>query len=228
MKKKAIISILIVLAVLVIDQIIKIEVKTNMMLGQHIEIAPWFQIAFVENNGMAFGMQFGAKIFLTLFRIVAVSVLGWYIYKMIKADKPMGYIVCLALIEAGAAGNIFDCLFYGEIFSESTPFEVATFVPWGEGYSDFLTGKVVDMFYFPLIEWNMPGWTWLNSIPLIPDAYDHCVFFSPVFNFADASISCSCIALILFYRKLFVLSLNENEGDKTNKNDNEDEKPSEE
>ena len=100
----------------------------------------------------------------------------------------------------GAAGNIIDCLFYGEIFSESTPYNISQYVGWGNGYGDFLQGKVVDMFYFPLIEWNMPSWSWLNTIPFLPSANEHCVFFSPVFNFADASITVGVALLLLFFR----------------------------
>ncbi len=200
-KRQAILVTFIIVLVLIIDQVIKVEVKTNMTLGEHIPVTDWFHIAFVENNGMAFGITLGSKILLTLFRIAAISVIVWYVYRLTSRHMKTGFMICLALIAAGAIGNVIDCLFYGEIFTESTHFAVARFVPWGEGYSNFLTGKVVDMFYFPLIEWNMPGWLWLNDIPFLPDAYEHCVFFSPVFNFADACISCGVIALILFYHK---------------------------
>ncbi len=189
------------MSVLIIDQVIKVEVKTNMTLGEHIPVTSWFNIAFVENNGMAFGISLGSKVLLTLFRIAAISAIVWYVYRLTTKRIRTGFMVCLALIAAGAIGNVIDCLFYGEIFTESTHYTVAHTVPWGEGYSGFLTGKVVDMFYFPLIEWDMPGWTWLNDVPLLPDAHEHCVFFSPVFNFADASISCGVIALLLFYHK---------------------------
>ncbi len=201
-KIKGLVSIAIILLVLIIDQIIKVEVKTNMHLGEKIHITDWFQLLFVENNGMAFGWEIGGKLFLTSFRIIAISAIGYLIYKEIRRERPWGYIVCLALILAGAAGNIFDCLFYGQIFSESTRTAIAEFVPWGTGYSDFMTGKVVDMFYFPLIEWDMPGWLWLNNIPFLPNAYEHCIFFSPIFNFADAAISCGIVALVIFYHKL--------------------------
>lgn len=200
-KRQAILVTFIIVLVLIIDQVIKVEVKTNMTLGEHIPVTSWFHIAFVENNGMAFGITLGSKILLTLFRIAAISMIVWYVYRLTSRHMKTGFMICLALIAAGAIGNVIDCLFYGEIFTESTHFAVAHFVPWGEGYSNFLTGKVVDMFYFPLIEWNIPGWLWLNDIPFLPDAYEHCVFFSPVFNFADACISCGVIALILFYHK---------------------------
>ena len=184
------------MAVLVIDQIIKVCVKTGMYLGERIEITSWFNLLFVENNGMAFGWElWGGKLFLTLFRVVAVCLIGWFIYSEIKRRRPTGYIVCLTLIAAGAAGNIIDCLFYGLIFN-TPPFpQVAEFQPWGYGYGEFLYGKVVDMFYFPLVEWDMPAWMPIYS-------GQHCVFFSPIFNFADAAISCGIVALLLFYHKL--------------------------
>ncbi len=196
-KKKAFVSLIVILSVLVIDQLIKVGVKTGMYLGERIHVTDWFQLVFVENPGMAFGWEIeGGKLFLTLFRMVAVAVIGWYIFKLVKdSNTPLGYIVCLSLVLAGAAGNIVDCLFYGMIFNNPPYPEVAQFVPWGTGYGEFLYGRVVDMFYFPLIEWNMPDWNWL------PYGGEHCVFFSPIFNFADASISCGIIALMIFYHK---------------------------
>ncbi len=162
-----------------------------------VHVTDWFQLRFVENNGMAFGWELeGTKIFLTSFRILAVCALSWFIFcREMKKGVPMGYIVCLCLILAGAAGNIIDCLFYGMIFNESTQYQIAQFVSAGDGYSHFMTGKVVDMFYFPLIEWDMPDW------PLMPFGGQHCVFFSPIFNFADAAISCGIVALLIFYHK---------------------------
>lgn len=179
----------------VIDQAIKIIVKTSMTLGESMSVfGDWCQIKFIENNGMAFGMEFLGKTFLTSFRIIAVSLLGYYLYKILKANKhPLGYMLCIAFILAGALGNIFDCLFYGEIFSSSHG-AVAEFVPWGEGYSSFMHGEVVDMFYFPLFTW--PDW-----VPFVGGD----IFFSPVFNFADACISCAIVALLIFYRR-FLLS----------------------
>ena len=194
-KSKYILATTIFIAILVIDQIIKVNVKTGMYLGQRIEITSWFSLVFVENNGMAFGWELlGGKLFLTLFRIIAVIGIGWFINTQIKQRKPIGYIICLTLIAAGAAGNIIDCLFYGLIFNTPPYPQVADFQPWGYGYGEFLYGKVVDMFYFPLIEWDMPQWFPIHS-------GQHCVFFSPIFNFADAAISCGIIALLLFYHK---------------------------
>lgn len=186
----------IVFAVLVIDQIIKISVKTHMYLHENIHITDWFYIYFTENNGMAFGMEFLPKLFLTLFRIVAVVLIAWYIYKLTTRQEKVktGYVACLAFVLAGAIGNIIDCVFYGEIFSQSTNFDIAQFVPVGQGYADWLHGRVVDMFYFPIIDTYWPDW-----MPLCGG--NRFIFFSPIFNFADASISCGIIALLIFYSR---------------------------
>lgn len=194
-KSKAITASAIILTVLVIDQLIKIWVKTNMYWGEDIEIFSWFHLRFVQNNGMAFGMEFGSKLFLTLFRIVAVAVLGWIIVKICRSDRyPRGFVACVALITAGAAGNIFDCIFYGEIFTNPYPPEIASFVPWGEGYGSLFHGLVVDMFYFPLFSFQWPDWLpWLGGKTFS--------FFDPVFNFADSAITVGMAVLILFYPK---------------------------
>lgn len=194
-KTKYILSIAIFISVLVIDQIIKVSVKTGMYIGERIEITNWFSLLFVENNGMAFGWEImGGKLVLTLFRIIAIALIGWFICSEIKKIQPAGYIACLTLIAAGAAGNIIDCIFYGMIFNNPPRPSVAELVPFGEGYGQLLYGRVVDMFYFPLVEWDMPEW-----VPIYSG--EHCVFFSPVFNFADAAISCGIIALLIFYNK---------------------------
>ena len=185
---------LIVIAILLIDQAIKIWVKTSMMLHESIHVTDWFYITFIENMGMAFGMQLGSKIVLSLFRVFAISVLTYYIWLEVRRKSRTGYIVCLAMVLAGALGNLIDCLFYGLVFCESSPFYVSYFVPFGTGYAPLLMGKVVDMFYFPLIETEWPLW-----MPFVGG--EHFVFFSPVFNFADASISVSVVLLLLFYRK---------------------------
>ena len=187
-------SALIVIAVLIIDQIIKIWVKTNMYWHESIKITDWFYIYFTENNGMAFGMEIFNKIFLTGFRIIAAIAITWLLIQYVKKNYKTGFLVCVSLILAGAIGNIIDCVFYGEIFSESTHSLIAQFVPIGEGYSDWFYGKVVDMFYFPLIETNWPEW-----MPFVGGK--HFIFFSPIFNFADAAISCGIIAMLLFYGK---------------------------
>ena len=158
-KTKYILSIALFISVLVIDQVIKVNVKTGMYLGERIEITNWFSLLFVENNGMAFGWEiWGGKLFLTLFRLVAIGFISWFICSEIRKNQSTGYIACLTLIAAGAAGNIIDCLFYGMIFNNPPRPMVAEMVPWGEGYGSLLYGKVVDMFYFPLIEWDMPSW----------------------------------------------------------------------
>ena len=199
---------LLVLGVLLVmaDQIIKVMVKTNMTLGESIPVlGQWFQLVFVENKGMAFGMAFGGvigKYLLTLFRIVLFAVLCWWISRLLqrpvitaqeypaedKAPVPMGVLVGLTMITAGALGNIIDCLFYGLIFTESTYTTVATL----GHYAPFMQGKVVDMFYFPL--WTWPDW--------VPGLGGH-IFFEPVFNFADSCVTCGAIYLILFHWKFF-------------------------
>ena len=165
-----------------------------MSLHESIHVFDWFYITFIENMGMAFGMQLGSKIVLSLFRIVAIAALIYYISLEVKRNAKTGYIVCLAMVLAGAAGNLLDCLFYGLIFNASSPYYVSYFVPFGTGYAPFLMGKVVDMFYFPLIETEWPTW-----MPFVGG--EHFVFFSPVFNFADASISVSVVLILLFYRE---------------------------
>ena len=187
-------AVLVVLAVLLIDQMIKIWVKTSMTLHESIHVTDWFYITFIENNGMAFGMQLGSKIVLSLFRVIAISALGYYIWLEVKRKAKTGYIVCLSLVLAGAAGNLIDCMFYGLVFNESSPYYLSYFVPFGTGYAPFLMGKVVDMFYFPLIETEWPTW-----MPFVGG--EHFVFFSPVFNFADSCISVSVVWLLLFYRQ---------------------------
>lgn len=189
-----------------IDQIVKILVKTNMTMGQSIHVfGNWFQILFIENEGMAFGMSFGGvfgKYMLTLFRIVLFGALSWWISKLLKREKPvpMGVLVGLTLIAAGALGNIMDCLFYGLVFTESTRDVVATL----GHYAPFMQGRVVDMFYFPL--WRWPEWMpWLGGR----------IFFEPIFNFADSCVSVGAVYLILFQWKFF--SSEDKEKDKKKK-----------
>ena len=192
--RRAWLAVGIVLAVLIVDQVIKIWVKTHMTLHEQIEVLSWFKIVFVENNGMAYGMEIGSKLVLSIFRIVAVAVLGYYIWQQSKRQARWGYIVCLSMILAGAAGNIFDSMFYGLVFNASSESYVSYFVPFGTGYAPFLMGKVVDMFYFPMIVTTYPDWVpSLGGSPF--------VFFSPVGNFADSSISVGVVLLLLFYRQ---------------------------
>lgn len=177
-------SILLIVLVLIIDQASKIFIKLNFALGEHVEVFSWFQIFFVENNGMAFGMEIIGKLFLTLFRIVAVGGLMYFVYRLIKQNASQGYILAISLLLAGASGNIFDSIFYGLIFSDSYGM-AATFMPETGGYASLFHGKVVDMLYFPLIK-NSAGET---------------LFFSPVFNIADSAISIAVVILLLFFRK---------------------------
>lgn len=192
--KKRLIACLTIIVAIVIDQIIKFEVKTAMPLGGQIHIADWFYIKFIENNGMAYGMTFINKPVLSLFRLILISLLGWYIFRQIKRNARTLYVFVLSLVFAGAVGNLIDCMFYGLIFSGSSPYYVSYLVPFGDGYSTFLTGRVVDMFYFPLIVTTWPKW-----MPVLGG--EEFVFFSPIFNFADACISVGFVLLILFCRK---------------------------
>ena len=186
-------SVLLVVAILAIDQLIKIWVKTSMTLHESIRVFDWFYISFIENNGMAYGMQLGSKLVLSLFRVVAIGLLAYYIWQQVRKQARRGYIVCLAMILAGAIGNLIDCMFYGLVFNASSPHYVSYFVEFGTGYAPFLMGKVVDMFYFPLIVTTWPEWVpyWGGQ---------EFIFFSPVFNFADSCISVGVVLLLLFYR----------------------------
>ena len=184
---------ILIVLVLIIDQIIKIEVKTGMCLYESIRITDWFYTNFIENNGMAYGMTFINKLVLSLFRVLAISALGYYICVQIRRKARLLYICLLSVVFAGALGNLIDCMFYGLIFNASSPYYVSYMVPFGQGYSSFLMGKVVDMFYFPLIVTTWPEW-----VPVFGG--DEFIFFSPVFNFADACISVGVVSLILFCR----------------------------
>lgn len=187
-------SVILILSILLVDQVLKIYIKTTMTLGEAIHVTDFFYIDFVENPGMAYGMTFINKLVLSLLRIVVISVICFYLHRIIREGVRLRYVLFLSMIVAGAMGNIFDSMFYGLIFSESTPFQVATFVPFGTGYEEFLKGKVVDMFYFPIIKSAYPDW-----IPF--KGGEEFIFFSPVFNFADACISVGVVCLLLFCRK---------------------------
>ncbi len=205
-KKHTLIVVLTILLVLLIDQLIKIYVKTHFILGEEYHIAGnWFIIHFTENAGMAFGMEFGGnygKIILSVFRILAALFGIYYIAQIIKSRQHLGYIMSVSLIFAGAVGNIIDSLFYGIIFN-SSEFQVAQFMPADGGYADFLHGHVVDMLYFPLLEGTFPSWfpIW-GGEPF--------QFFRPVFNFADASISIGVMLILLFQKKFFPRELPQN------------------
>ncbi|EPT33734.1 signal peptidase II [Bacteroidetes bacterium oral taxon 272 str. F0290] len=187
-------AVIIIIAVLVIDQMVKICVKTTMYYHESYHITDWFQIYFTENRGMAFGMEIIGKLFLTSFRIIAVILISWYLINSVKRRLKTGYIVCVSLILAGAIGNIIDSVFYGVIFEESTNSHIASLVPVGQGYGSWFQGKVVDMFYFPIIDTSWPDW-----LPIWGG--EHFIFFSPIFNVADSSITCGIFVLLIFYHK---------------------------
>ena len=198
-KRRLTLSIAILALAIVADQVIKFAVKLSMFKHESIRVFDWFYIYFTENKGMAFGMELFDKLFLTGFRVVAVTFITYYLFKIINNMKfPSGYILCVALVLAGALGNLIDSLFYGEIFTDSNG-RVAELVSWGNGYGDFLYGQVVDMFYFPLFSFDGPQW-----MPLVGG--EHFIFFSPIFNFADACVSCGMIAIVLFYSKYLNMS----------------------
>ena len=192
-KKRLLLALAIIVGILVIDQVIKIFVKTHMMIGESIPVfGSWFQILFIENEGMAFGMHFGGswgKILLSVFRLVASVGIAWGIVYLIKKNSRKFLLVSMSLIFAGAVGNIIDSCFYGLIFSEST-YQVATMFPEEGGYAPFLFGKVVDMFYFPIIDTTLPDW-----VPIWGG--QHFTFFNAIFNFADAAITIGIFMLVI-------------------------------
>ncbi len=202
-------SSLIVFLILFVDQAIKIWVKTNMLIGESSYEhwgwpMEWMQLRFIENRGMAFGMTIPVeqgKIILSIFRTIAITVIAWYIYKINKNKAPLGYIICLSMIFAGALGNLLDSAFYGIIFNESGNIysanqEVASLFPEAGGYGSFLHGNVVDMFYFPIVSGSYPEW-----FPFIGG--DRFTFFSPIFNVADASITTAVIIILIFQKRFF-------------------------
>lgn len=188
MKRRAALAVCIFLAVVICDQLVKMEVKLGFTLHESVRITDWFQLVFTENRGMAFGMAFVGTMFLALFRVVAICFFCYALSKLIRRLAPYGLVACISLIIAGALGNIIDNCLYGLIYTESTYFEPARLVPFGQGYGSFLSGRVVDMFYFPLFTW--PDW-----MPLVGGN----VFFGAIFNVADAAISCGAVALVVFY-----------------------------
>lgn len=205
-KKLWIYSSALILGILLADQIVKFYVKTHFYLGESVEVTKWFYIRFVENNGIAFGMEiFSKKILLTVMRILAVGALCYYLRYLIKKGVAKGYIYSIAAIIAGAAGNIIDCVFYGRCFNSSVG-RVADFMPEGGGYAPLFYGKVVDMLQFPLFSFTWPEW-----FPFVGG--DSATFFSPIFNLADSAITISVFVVIIFYRKY----LSEESGNDSNK-----------
>jgi signal peptidase II len=191
---------LFILGIIIVDQVLKIWIKTSFPLGHVTNVMgmKWFQLYFIENPGMAWGMEIGGdwgKMLLTLFRLVAVVFGTWYLQKIVREHYSRGFIICASLIYAGALGNLIDSLFYGMIFEESTYHYISRIFP-PQGYGTFLHGKVVDMFYFPIIHSTWPKW-----MPVIGG--NEFEFFSPIFNLADASISIGVITLLLFQKRLF-------------------------
>jgi signal peptidase II len=193
-------ALLIIFGVLTADQVFKIWVKTHMTMGQTVHvIGNRFLLRFIENPGMAFGIDLPGdlgKPALSIFRMIAVIVIGWYLNNLIRQKVSTGLIVCVSLILAGAAGNIIDSAFYGLIFGESTFITTAKMFPEGGGYASFLYGRVVDMLYFPVINTDYPTWIpWLGGKEL--------VFFRPIFNLADSSITTGVIAILIFQKRFF-------------------------
>lgn len=187
-------AVAIIAIVIFIDQSIKFYIKTNFALHEAHEITSWMYLYFVENSGMAFGVNIAGTLILTIARLIFVGFLVYYICRISHRNVPRGYIACLSLVIAGAMGNIIDNAIYGLIFSESSDYSVATLVPFSSGYGNFMSGKVVDMFYFPIIDTYLP-----HSWPVIGG--NHFVFFAPIFNFADSAITCGALSVIIFYRK---------------------------
>ena len=205
--KKAFVATAVVLLILLADQVLKIWVKTHFTLGESVEITSWFQIRFIENEGMAMGIKVFGKLFLTIFRLIASIVIIYYIYLLIRNNFKLSYIILVSMIFAGAAGNIIDSVFYGVIFSESTYTQAAVLFPPGGGYGSWLHGGVVDMFYFPLFSFKWSSWMpWIGGSDF--------EFFRYIFNVADASISVGIITLLLFFRKTLSLSFEKQEIEK--------------
>ncbi|WRQ33838.1 lipoprotein signal peptidase [Bacteroidales bacterium MB20-C3-3] len=195
---------LIVFVLLLIDQAVKIWIKTHMTIGESIPVfGDWFQVYFIENNGMAFGMQFGGaigKFFLTALRLVLIGVIIYYVKKLIESGSSRAFLTGVALILVGAIGNVIDSMLYGIVFSESNFTQVASLFPEGGGYAPFMFGKVVDMLYFPIIDTTLPQWFPFKG-------GEQFIFFRPIFNIADSCITIGVFYLLLFKRKELIHAL---------------------
>ncbi|MBR5086441.1 MAG: lipoprotein signal peptidase [Muribaculaceae bacterium] len=187
-------TIIIVIAIF-LDQATKIWVKTHFYYGEQVDVTSWFKILFIENNGMAYGMELGSKTILTWLRIIFSALFIYYLIKIRRrTDLPKGFVACIAFITAGAIGNVIDCVAYGQLFNDPIAPQVAQFMPSEGGYASLFNGKVVDMLYFPLAEWDWPQWMpWVGG--------QHYLFFQPIFNIADACLTTSIITLLIFYNK---------------------------
>lgn len=211
-KRQAILAVILIAAIIVIDQWIKIYIKTHFVLHESYKVTSWFYLSFIENNGMAFGMQVGSKLLLTMFRIAAIGAFSWFLYDRIRKSAPWLFVVSFSMVIAGAIGNVIDCVFYGQWFTSS----IGRVAQWADASvglmpeHEWLQGRVVDMFYFPLIRFNWPDWVpragemmqWGVTFPWpdwMPCSDEPFLFFKPVFNFADAAVSVGVGILMLLY-----------------------------
>ena len=206
---------IIIVRAIFLDQAVKIWVKTHFYYGEQVDVASWFKILFIENNGMAYGMELGSKTILTWLRIIFSALFIYYLYKIRhRTDLPKGFVACVSFITAGAIGNVIDCIAYGQLFNDPIAPQVAQFLPEEGGYASLFNGKVVDMLYFPLAEWDWPEWMpWVGG--------RHYLFFQPIFNIADACLTTSIFVMILFYGKYIAGEKKERDGVNKEVNDSD-------
>ena len=211
-------TIIIVIAIF-LDQAVKIWVKTHFYYGEQVDVTSWFKILFIENNGMAYGMELGSKTILTWLRLIFSALFIYYLFKIRRrTDLPKGFVACIAFITAGAIGNVIDCVAYGQIFNDPIAPQVAQFMPSEGGYASLFNGKVVDMLYFPLAEWDWPQWMpWVGG--------KHYLFFQPIFNIADACLTTSILTLLIFYNKHLAGEKKDKKDDNEEKNNDSDQQP---